>query len=65
MFQKMAGRTDGWPGGSPNESSLDYKFLSRHPTMSTVFLCATGFAAVAGTIGNILVRNRIHYLIKK
>ena len=55
MFQKMLDRTDDWPGTNPNESSLDYNFLTRHPSMSIVFLCVTGFTVLAGTMGNILV----------
>ena len=55
FIKKMLGRTDDWPGANPNESSLDYDYLTRHPTMSAVFLCVTGFAIIAGTTGNILV----------
>ena len=55
MFKKMLGRTDDWPSTSPNKSSLDYNFLTRHPTMSIVLLCVTGLVIIAGTTGNILV----------
>ena len=55
MFQRLLGKTDDWPGANPNESTIDYNFLTRHPTLSTVFICVTGFAVIAGTTGNILV----------
>lgn len=54
MFQTMLQRTDGWTD-SVNESSLDYNFMTRHPTMSIVFLILTSTAALAGNIGNLLV----------
>ena len=62
LFKKLLGRTDDWPGTNPNESSIDYNFLTRHPTMSTVFLCVMGFAVTAGTLGNILVSYTQHSL---
>lgn len=54
MFQDVSSRTDGWTD-SANESSLDYNFMTRHPTMSIMFLIFTGLAVAAGNIGNVLV----------
>lgn len=54
MFQDMLSRSDGWTD-NVNESSLDYNFMTRHPTMSVMFLIFTSTAVVAGNIGNVLV----------
>ncbi|XP_045177761.2 melatonin receptor type 1B-like isoform X1 [Mercenaria mercenaria] len=54
MFKDMLSRSDGWTD-NVNESSLDYNFMTRHPTMSVMFLIFTSIAAAAGNIGNVLV----------
>jgi hypothetical protein len=54
MFKDMLERSDGWTD-NVNESSLDYNFMTRHPTMSWVFLIFTSLAVTAGNIGNIMV----------
>ncbi|XP_060591398.1 melatonin receptor type 1A-like isoform X3 [Ruditapes philippinarum] len=54
MFQDMLGRSDGWTDNI-NESSLDYNFMKRHPTMSWLFLIFTSLAMSVGNVGNILV----------
>ncbi|WAR09903.1 OPSD1-like protein [Mya arenaria] len=54
MFQVMLERTDDWRPGE-NVSSLDYNFLSRHPSMSIFFLVLTSIAAFMGNVGNFMV----------
>jgi hypothetical protein len=54
MFQDLLKRTDGWTDDI-NQTSLDYNFMTRHPTMSILFLTLLGVSALAGNIGNILV----------
>ena len=55
LVQDLMERSDGWAGGPVNESALEYDFMTRHFTMSVVFLSWTGIASVIGSIGNIFV----------
>ena len=54
MFQDLLKRTDGWTE-DVNQTSLDYNFMTRHPTMSILFLILMSVTVLVGSIGNILV----------
>ena len=55
LVQDLMERTDGWPGGAANESALDYNYMTRHFTMSVIFLCYTCIGVAIGSVGNIFV----------
>ena len=55
LLQDLMTRTDGWPGGEENETALEYDYMTRHLTMSVIFVAWTSTACVIGSIGNIFV----------
>ena len=58
LVQELMERTDGWKGEAANESALDYNYMTRHFTMSVIFLCYTCVGSAIGSVGNIFVSNR-------
>ena len=54
-MQDLMERNDGWAGGPANESALEYDYMTRHLTMSVIFLSWSGTAIVIGSVGNIFV----------
>lgn len=57
MFKDLLARTDGWTDNG-NETSLDYNFMTRHPTMSILFITIISVVSLAGNIGNIMVSSK-------
>ena len=45
--------------GPVNESALEYDYMTRHLTMSVIFLSWTGTAVVIGSVGNIFVSTAV------
>ena len=59
LLQDLMERNDGWPGGQANESALEYDYMTRHLTLSVLFLSWTSTAVVIGSVGNIFVSTMI------
>ncbi|KAL4217062.1 hypothetical protein ACF0H5_023518 [Mactra antiquata] len=51
---KVLARSDDWTNDG-NMSSLDYNFMTRHPSLSISFLIFTCLSVVLGNIGNVMV----------
>ena len=61
LLQDLMERNDGWPGGQANESALEYDYMTRHLTMTVIFLSWTCTAVIIGSIGNIFVSTTVLY----
>ena len=55
LVKDLMERNDGWAGGAVNETALEYDYMTRHFTMSVIFLSWTVPAVAIGSVGNIFV----------
>ena len=60
LLNDLLTRSDGWLDSRENETALEYDYMTRHLTMTVIFLCWTFAAVIIGSIGNVFVsRTRV------